>query len=89
MDIRNIHVVVGRGDVPATVSLAAEAERLGFGGVWVPEAASGPEAFTTLAATALRTNRVELGTGIRISTAGTRNMRPATGRRCPQRAVDL
>jgi alkanesulfonate monooxygenase SsuD/methylene tetrahydromethanopterin reductase-like flavin-dependent oxidoreductase (luciferase family) len=64
MDMRNIHVVVGRGRVAGAVTLAAEAERLGFGGVWVPEGASGAEAFSTLTAVALRTERVALGTGI-------------------------
>jgi alkanesulfonate monooxygenase SsuD/methylene tetrahydromethanopterin reductase-like flavin-dependent oxidoreductase (luciferase family) len=64
MDMRNIHVVVGRGRVGGAVTLAVEAERLGFGGVWVPEGTSGAEAFSTLTAIALRTERVELGTGI-------------------------
>lgn len=64
LDMRNIHVVVGRGRVAGAVELAVEAERLGFGGVWVPEGAAGAEAFSTLTAVALRTEHVELGTGI-------------------------
>jgi probable F420-dependent oxidoreductase len=64
MDLRTVHVVVGRGRVGDAVELAVEAERLGFGGAWVPEGAAGAEAFSTLTAVALRTERLALGTGI-------------------------
>ncbi|HYZ00752.1 MAG TPA: LLM class flavin-dependent oxidoreductase, partial [Candidatus Binatia bacterium] len=61
--LRDVHVALAGGERSGLVDLAVEAERLGFGGVWVAEAV-GRDAFSLLTEIALRTRRVALGTGI-------------------------
>lgn len=52
--------------ISAARSLAAieRAERVGLAGVWAPTMGTGPDALTTMAAAAMRTRRVTLGTGV-------------------------
>jgi probable F420-dependent oxidoreductase len=59
----DIHLALAGGERSALVGLAAEAERLGYGGVWVAEG-PGRDAFSLLTEIALRTTAIELGTGI-------------------------
>lgn len=51
-------------DAARTVAAVVRAERLGLAGVWVPTMGAGPDALTSLAAAAMRTERVSLGTGV-------------------------
>ncbi|MFJ7328390.1 LLM class F420-dependent oxidoreductase [Streptomyces cyaneofuscatus] len=53
----------GRGPDPGHLSLAQEAERLGYDSVWTAEA-WGSDAFTPLTWIAAHTSRIRLGTGI-------------------------
>ena len=50
--------------VPADCELAARAEQAGVDAVWVAEGPIARDAFITLSAIAVRTRRVELGTGV-------------------------
>ncbi|MBO0688178.1 MAG: LLM class flavin-dependent oxidoreductase [Candidatus Dormibacteraeota bacterium] len=59
----DVHVALAGGERSTLVDLAVEAERLGFGGVWVAEG-PGRDAFSLLTEIALRTRRLALGTGI-------------------------
>jgi F420-dependent oxidoreductase-like protein len=47
-----------------TVAAIERAERMGLSGIWAPTMGSGPDALTTLAAAAMRTERISLGTGV-------------------------
>ena len=47
-----------------TVAAIVRAEGLGLAGVWVPTMGVGPDALTSLALAAVRTERVSLGTGV-------------------------
>jgi F420-dependent oxidoreductase-like protein len=47
-----------------TLAAIERAERLGLSGVWAPTMGAGPDALTTLAAAAVRTGRIALGTGV-------------------------
>ena len=59
-----IHVAITpRFGYRESVEFGIEIERLGFGGLWIPESSS-RDAFITLAGIAARTERIELGTGI-------------------------
>jgi F420-dependent oxidoreductase-like protein len=51
-------------DAARTVAAIVRAEGLGLAGVWVPTMGVGPDALTSLAAAAMRTERVSLGTGV-------------------------
>jgi len=53
----------GRGSVNDSLELALRADALGFHSVWVPEA-WGLDAISVLGALAVRTQRIQLGTGI-------------------------
>src|SRR5262245_25441645 len=59
-----VHVAIGssgrRSDVIGTAELV---ESLGYGGLWIPESL-GRDAFSVLTEIALRTGRMELGTGV-------------------------
>ena len=60
----------GRADICRMIELAVRAERMGFDSVWIGDKIlSGPrfEALTTLAAIAVRTERVELGTAVYLT----------------------
>lgn len=64
MKLKDLHVAIGTvGHYRALIDLAVEVERLGFGGVWIPESSS-RDAFVVLADIATRTRSLELGTGI-------------------------
>lgn len=64
MKASDIHVAISpRIGYREAVELGAEVERLGLGGVWIPESSS-RDAFVMLADIATRTERIELGTGI-------------------------
>lgn len=61
----DVHVALGtrmrsRADI---IEVGKEVDRLGFGGLWITESSS-RDAFTLLTELALRTNHVDLGTGI-------------------------
>jgi F420-dependent oxidoreductase-like protein len=47
-----------------TLAAIVRAERFGLAGVWVPTMGVGPDALTSLAAAAMRTRRLSLGTGV-------------------------
>jgi F420-dependent oxidoreductase-like protein len=47
-----------------TLAAIERAERFGLAGIWVPTMGVGPDALTSLAAAAVRTERVSLGTGV-------------------------
>ena len=51
-------------DAARTLAAIVRAERLGLAGVWVPTMGVGPDALTSLAAAAVRTERLSLGTGV-------------------------
>ncbi|MGH2584292.1 MAG: LLM class flavin-dependent oxidoreductase, partial [Dehalococcoidia bacterium] len=55
---------VSGSDAARTVAAIVRAERFGLAGVWVPTMGVGPDALTSLAAAAMRTERVSLGTGV-------------------------
>lgn len=55
---------VSGSDAARTLAAIVRAERFGLAGVWVPTMGTGPDALTTLAAAAVRTERVTLGTGV-------------------------
>lgn len=61
--LADVHLALAAGERAALVDVAVEAERLGFGGVWVAEGPS-RDAFSLLTEIALRTSKAELGTGI-------------------------
>jgi probable F420-dependent oxidoreductase len=64
LKLSGVHVAISTGDAYGSiVESAVEAERLGFGGVWVPESV-GRDAFVLLTDIACRTQRIQLGTGI-------------------------
>jgi alkanesulfonate monooxygenase SsuD/methylene tetrahydromethanopterin reductase-like flavin-dependent oxidoreductase (luciferase family) len=54
--------VLPAGTAPEQLELAVQAEQAGWDGVFVWEAAYGPDAWSMLAAMAARTSRVRLGT---------------------------
>jgi F420-dependent oxidoreductase-like protein len=47
-----------------TVAAIARAERMGLSGIWIPTMGTGPDALISIAAAAMRTERVSLGTGV-------------------------
>jgi 5,10-methylenetetrahydromethanopterin reductase len=58
-------MLMPKGPVGEIVDLAVEAERSGYGRVWIPdEGLSARECYVTLGAIASATTRVEIGTGI-------------------------
>src|SRR4051812_16938804 len=60
----------GRADIHRMIELAVRAEHKGFDSVWVGDSILARprfEALTTLAAIAMRTERVELGTAVYLS----------------------
>jgi probable F420-dependent oxidoreductase len=64
MRTADIHVALStNGSRSALVDLAVLIEALGYGGLWLTELA-GRDAFSLLTETALKTRRLELGTGI-------------------------
>jgi len=66
----------GAAPLAKNAALVREAEALGYTSLWTPEVV-GPDAFITLAAYALNTSRIELGTGvvpIQIRTPGVMGM---------------
>ena len=64
MRIGDIHVALSTsGDRADLVNLALEIEELGYGGLWLTELAA-RDAFNVLTEIALKTRRIELGTGI-------------------------
>jgi len=58
-----VMLTFGAAPLAKNSELVREAEALGYTALWVPEVV-GPDAFITLAAYALNTSRIELGTGI-------------------------
>ena len=64
MRIADVHLSLSTGNERADlVSLALAAEELGYGGVWITELAA-RDAFVVLTEIALKTRRIELGSGI-------------------------
>ncbi|MGE0544295.1 MAG: LLM class flavin-dependent oxidoreductase [Dehalococcoidia bacterium] len=51
-------------NAPRTVAAIARAERMGLSGIWIPTMGTGPDALISIAAAAVQTERVSLGTGV-------------------------
>jgi F420-dependent oxidoreductase-like protein len=49
---------------PRTVAAIERAERMGLSGIWIPTMGTGPDALISIAAAAMRTELVSLGTGV-------------------------
>ena len=64
MTLPRITLNVSGIEAARTVAAIERAERMGLHGVWAPTMGTGPDALTTLAAAAMRTKRVSLGTGV-------------------------
>jgi len=65
-----MHSVGGRADIRRMLDLAVRAERIGFDSVWIGDSILARprfEALTTLAAIAMRTERVQIGTAIYLT----------------------
>ncbi|MGD0075376.1 MAG: LLM class flavin-dependent oxidoreductase [Candidatus Binataceae bacterium] len=58
-----VMLTFGAAPLKKNAELVREAEALGYTALWAPEVV-GPDAFITLAAYALNTSRIELGTGV-------------------------
>lgn len=64
MRVADVHVALSTSGARADlVALAQAVEELGYGGLWLPELAA-RDAFGVLTEIALKTDRIELGTGI-------------------------